>query len=311
MQGAEDRVRVAIRLTSVASEREVWTTRYEYTTEDLINSQDDIAASIDAEIQTHLFPAELERLRDVPDEELDSWGLLARYVTTPFSRTEKYLELWEKVVIREDGYAFAHSQFGEISLKDPDRREQSLHHTNRALDLTPANMWVLRLASSVHARIGDMRYALELAEKADEIGGAVSTFTIRALILNNRFSEALGLGESHTELMKDLFGWNLPYNLAVACIALGKVEEAVAWGRKSVVAGPARRWNWMILACAHALSGNRDEAREALEKAQHAGQYQLSLTDFELGFRRYWRNQSGIVEPTLAAIPLLAALGGD
>ncbi len=302
------RVRLNARLTDANTGQEIWAQRYERTGDDLLDIQDQIVNSIDFEFFDVVMSAEDQHLREVPDAELDAWGLCARtrsmQIVDRASR-DRVRSLLEQAVARDPNFAFAHSLFGlvlsnmifnQFTRQPEEDGRLAIAEANRALALAPNNMVVLNNASVVHRIVGDPEHALHLAERAAQIGGRPWASLTGALITVGRFEEALELGREDADIQ-------VGGQLVTACLALGRLEEALEWARRGTSEIPRSFLNWMSLACVQAAMGRDDQARASFQRAKEIIPT-LTIERYEKGVRIAWRNND-VVEPNVAALRAL------
>lgn len=300
LQRGGNRVRLTARLTDTRSGQELWAQRYERSGDDMLDMQDQLVNSIDYEFFNAILTAEDQRLRDIPDQELDAWGLCARSRMPVVDRAsrDRVRSLLEQAVARDPDFAFAHSLFGwalsvmiynQFTRKPEEDGKLALEQANRALALAPSNMVVLNQASTVHRVVGDPDHAVHLAQRAAQIGGRPWPPLAEARIAVGRFQEALELGRKDPETV-------LPGDMATASLAAGLPEEALEWSRRGTTEAPRAFLNWAYLACAQAELGQADEARASIARAKEIVPT-FTVERFEKGTRIAWRNREDIVEP--------------
>ncbi|MCZ6890876.1 MAG: TIR domain-containing protein, partial [Gammaproteobacteria bacterium] len=272
LQRGGDRVRLTARVTDTHNGRELWAQRYERTGDDMLDMQDQLVNSVDYEFFGAVMAAENERLRDVPDAELDAWGLCARARMPIVDRAsrDRVRSLLEQAVARDPDFAFAHSLFAwvlttmiynQFTRKPEEDGKLALELANRALALARNNMVVLNQASMVHKVVGDPEHAVHLAERAAQIGGRAWPSLANALIGVGRFEDALTLGREEPDMV-------FLTDMVTASLALGRPEEALEWGRRATTQDPQGFLNWCHLACAQAELGQADAARASIERVK-------------------------------------------
>lgn len=150
IQRGGDRIRVTSHFTDTATGNQISAQRYERSGEDLLDIQDQIAASIDFDVFKSIMPSELHRLRDLPDHELDAWGLCARSEIEIVDRAtrDRVVGLLELAIQRDPNFAYAHSLlawkitfivFHQLTRDVEQSRERALAATDTALSLAPTN----------------------------------------------------------------------------------------------------------------------------------------------------------------------------
>lgn len=305
LQRGGDRVRLTARLTDAQSGHELWAQRYERSGDDMLDMQDQLVNSIDYEFFAAIMTAEDQRLRDVPDEELDAWGLCARARMPIVDRAsrDRVRSLLEQAVARDPDFAFAHSLFGwvltmmifnQFSRRPDEDGKLALEQANKALALAHNNMVVLNQASAVHRVVGDPDHALHLAERAAQIGGRPWPPLAQALIAVGRFADALELGREEPEMV-------FTTEMVTASLAVGLPDEALEWARRGTTQDPGSFLNWAYLACAQAELGQADEARASIARAKEIVPT-FTVERFEKGSRVAWRNRDDIIEPVMRGL---------
>jgi len=305
IQGGGNRVRLTVRLTDASTGREVWAQRDERTGDDLFELQDGFVNSIDFELFDPIMTAEHQRLKDVPDDDLDAWGLCARSRMPIVDRAsrDRIRGLLEKAVARDPDFAFAHSLRGVILnqliflqfSRDAERdKRMAIEEVNTALRLAPNNVLVLLQASTVHRCIGDIDHAVHLAERATALGGRPFDSLGAALLQTGRYEDALELGRQEPDYL-------LTSTLVLAALASGRLEEALEWARQGTTQAPNSYLYWMYLAATQAALGRLDDARESVRRSKDIIPT-MTLQRFEKGNRLAWRDDDNIVEPLMTGL---------
>jgi adenylate cyclase len=309
VQRSGDRFRLVTRLTDAASGQEIWAQRYERSGDDLLETQDQLVNSVDFEIFDVIMTAEDNRLRDLPDAELDAWGLCARTRSMQVidrATRDRMRSLLEQAVSRDPNFAFAHSLFGivlaemiynQFSRNAEEDSRLAVQQVDQALALAPNNMVIMDMASFVHGQLGDLDHALYLAERVSQMGGRPWPSQHNALIKLGRYEEALILGREHPDSV-DLL------NMVTASMTLALHEEALDWARQATTEQPKYFLNWAALACVQAALGRDEKARESFARAK-AIVPTLTADRYEKGMRLAWRNREDLVEANVASLRLL------
>lgn len=305
LQRGGERFRLTMRFSVVADGREAWARRIERVGDDLLEIQDQMVNSIDYELFEVVMSEEARRLRDVPDAELDAWGLCARSrmpVVDAASR-DRVRSLIELAIARDPDFAFARALFANLLTawiysqfsRDPEGDAKvALQHANRALALAPNNIVILLHCSLAHRVLGDREHALHLAERATDIGGQTSFPHCGALVALERFKEVVEIANGDVDI-----GW--PGDVVVACLALGKAQQALDWARRGTSEYPQNYLSWAYLACAQAANGKEAEAREPVERVR-AIIPKFTVDKFEKGARLSYGDNDNVVEPVFRAL---------
>ena len=313
LQRGGDRVRMTVRLTDTHNGHELWAQRYERTGDDMLDMQDQLVNSVDYEFFDAVLAAENERLRDVPDEELDAWGLCARSRMPIVDRAsrDRVRSLLEQAVARDPDFAFAHSLYawaltqmvyGLFTRTPEEIGKLALEHANRALALASNNMFVLNQASMVHRVVGDPNHALHLAERAAQIGGRPWPPLTSALVAVGRFEDALALGREEPDMVFPATQAAIQVRaMLIANLALGRPEEALEWGWRATTQAPQDVVTWCFLASVQAALGQADSARASIERAKEiVPTFTMEL--YEKSLRVSWHNREDIVEPLMRGL---------
>jgi len=279
---ALNRVRIACHLTDATTGTEIWSDRFDGTTEDVFELQDRVTASIVGAIEPKLRGAEVARARAKPTADLNAY----------------------------DHYLRA---LGYLSPRTAQNYEQALAELHAALGLD--GDFALALALAAHCRYvrviqgwagigeGELEAMVELAEAALARGGEDPTvLTFAAFVLGwcgKGLPAALQLVErahrlnpgsayglyvegwlrmqaGHADEAIELFGSSIvlsPLDQLSAAAAMaasgqahlmaGREDEAVRWGERAVREAPDSAYAHRVLAAALALAGREEQAAAA------------------------------------------------
>jgi tetratricopeptide (TPR) repeat protein len=292
LQGGEARIRLTIHLTDASTGQELWVQRYDRETGDLFQLQDQLVNSIGHDLFDAVLRVEYRRLREVPDDELDAWGLCARAQRPVIDKAsrERVLELLERAVNLDPRFAMAHSVYGAVVAQIIFNQfthniekysKLALEHTDRALALAPNNVVVLSQAALVQRIVGDPDDALRLAQRESQITGQPSASLLAALMVSGRFDEALEIGNAQPELV-------VSSELVAANMVMKRFDQAYEWARRATTLEPDAFLNWLFLAAVQAQLGQAETAQVSLGRAR-AIVPTISLDLFEDGLRVAWR----------------------
>jgi adenylate cyclase len=281
---AGGRVRIAAQLIETEAGAHVWADRFEGDLADVFDLQDRITESVVTIIEPRLRSAELARVRRQRPENPTVYDLFLRgmahfYVADAPSIAET-LRLLSQAIVSDPGYAPPYALAAQCHVyrinqgwsPDPEAdRLTGADLARTAVRRDPADPTVLALAG--HA-IG------YLTEDYD----ASLALIDQSLALNPNSATALQVGgwarlyagdpETAVEYFQrgtrlnpvDPRRFVLDSGLALACIMLGRAEEALALGRKSVSSAPHWLSGYLAIAVALALLGRMDEARQAVAR---------------------------------------------
>ncbi len=303
LQKGGDRIRVTARVTIAATGQEIWAKRYERSGEDFLDIQDRLSNSIEVDLFDPIMTAEEQRLRHVPDEELDAWGLCARSRGLPVvdrASRDRVRGLLELAIRRDPNFAFAHSVYAmvlstliynQFTRNIEEDRKTVVDHANTALRLAPNNLLVLEQVSFAHRICGDLDHALHLAQRAADASGRPGNTLASALLLRGRFEEALEIGRDSNESAT-------AGTMVMAALAAGRKDEALEWARRGTTEYPQNFLYWVYLAAVQGAQGRIDQAKESVLRARDiVPTFTLEL--FEKGMRIAWRGKDEVIDPVM------------
>ena len=113
VQSTKDRMRISVQLIDGGAGQSLWAERYDRNFQDLFDVQDEITASIIAQLEPELSRAEVARSKSRPPENLDAWGLYHRGMLALRRHTKDDLQqacdLFEDALRRDPTFASAHA----------------------------------------------------------------------------------------------------------------------------------------------------------------------------------------------------------
>lgn len=270
VQRSGERARVSLRLTETKRGEAIWTQRYEQSGEDLFELQDRLVEAIRGALIESIHQAEAVRLRDVPDEQLDAFGLCARAtrnMATDRASRDRQLMLLRRAVRLDPDFGWAHAMLAHtIALlvhnqfsRDPaSDRVEGLAHADRSMTLASVHPAVLGLASLVHCYLGDEADAVRLAERQTEILGYDTDALFAALNRAGRSEEVIERASRQTH--PDL------WSLSVALMMTSRHEQGLECMLKYLAEFPQSYLGWAHAANMLGHLDRLDEALEAVDK---------------------------------------------
>lgn len=308
VQRGGNKVRVRIRLARCSDGEEIWAKRFDRELSDTFELADQLVNTIDFQLFDPLFSAEARRLKGTPVEEVDSWGLCAlareRWVDRESrDRVRGYLEL---AIERDRDFAHAHSMYAgflcqlvwaQFTREPEDTARLALHHSDRALALSPDSITALQSATLVHSILGDHRHALELARRCERICGAPPNTMFKALVSNGLFDEAMTLIDEHPYLEGSTG------NVVLVTLFLGRPEEALDRARRDAGETSWSYLSWAALAAAQSACGQTEVAIRSFRHAQELLPT-LTVDRYEKGQLISWRD-TALIEPAITALRAL------
>ena len=300
----------------------MWARTYQLDGADTSMLIDKLAGNIAIAVALSFDQFERERLKDVPEDQLDAWGLTARSMGLSV-RTNQEAREWlriSRLAVQRDGdWAEAHANLAngilaillasfDCDISDEDLKREALHHCDRAMILDEDSVYNLYRGSRVHRILGNRILALQLAERVNEMtqGRSVSTL-YQALIANGKSQQVVDHARAHTKEITNLAKGAAILTkgsaiLATAQVIVGMYSEAEAELRGCISRSPSGYLLWMRLANVLALQGKSDEAREALAEAIRIGPTDWGLEAFLRRLRITWRSNPDILHPKTSGL---------
>ena len=300
----------------------MWARTYQFDGADTSILIDKLAGNIAIAVALSFDQFERERLKDVPEDQLDAWGLTARSMGLSV-RTDQEAREWLRIgrlaVQRDEDCAEAHANLAngilaillasfDCDISDEDLKREALHHCDRAMILDEDSVYNLYRGSRVHRILGNRILALQLAERVNELtqGRSVSTL-YQALIANGKSQQVIDHARAHTKEITNLAKGDAILTkgsaiLATAQVIVGMYSEAEAELRGCISRSPSGYLLWMRLANVLALQGKSDEAREALAEAIRIGPTDWGLEAFLRRLRITWRGNPDILHPKTSGL---------
>jgi adenylate cyclase len=266
VQKSGSRARVSVRLTETIGGEEIWAQRYEHALEDLFDLQDRLVSAIRGELIEAIRRAEVNRLRDVPDDRLDAFALALRAtidLAADRASRDGQLRLLRRAVARDPELGWVHGALAQTLAervhdqfsRDPDNdRIEAVAEAERAVELAPDEAPVLGLAARVHCHVGDPARALYLAERQRAILGYDTDALFLSLIYTGRSEDVIERAARQPN--PDLHTVSLAYMMA------SRHEEGVEHMRNHLAKAPRDYLGWITLAN---MLGHLDRVEEGLE----------------------------------------------
>jgi TolB-like protein len=112
VQQAGPRLRVTVQLVEAETGRTIWSERFDGTTEDVFDLQDDIAARVAGAVEPNLLLAEAGRLQNKPTEDMAAYDLVLRAMphilkVPTLEDFRKGVALLDQAIARDPDYAVA------------------------------------------------------------------------------------------------------------------------------------------------------------------------------------------------------------
>jgi TolB-like protein len=311
---SDERWRVNLKLSRGDDGTQLWSGRYDESG-DSLKASDSISRVAAIDLSQAINRREVERVVNLDDEHLEAYGLCMKSLATFNSpatmqvRKER-LERLRLAVQRDPDFAMAHVVLGSalstsvttmFSRTPTEDVREALEHVGQALALAPGNPIVMHGAVMPYRVFGDEALALNLAERANVIGGTDAFFGGGAL--GNQLFGCLvqaGRVDEAIERMRD----SQPppeWMLHVAYAVKGDWREALTWAQRAVTTTPLLYLRWAELANALAMLGRIDEARDAIVRVRGMVPT-FKFRYYEKGMRIAWRNREPVVESQLCGL---------
>src|SRR3954470_3726161 len=242
-----ERVRIAINLVQMSTERHLWAESYEFNPRDVLAVQGEVARDVARRIRGKVTPEEQVRLtasRRVDPEAYEAYLIGRAYLAkaqVPMNWT-RAKEYFEKAIEKDPGYAPAYGSLAELhtrnrgsSIRNPgDARVQARRWGEKALKLDET----LAEAHNALGRVAQQEWDWATAEREYR----------RAIELNPSYPEART-------------------NYTMFLYAMLRFEEAVAEARRAQQVDPSSPFVNTWAGAAYFLSGRVEEAMASLQKA--------------------------------------------
>ena len=315
-------IRASVVISEARGRRQLWARTYQFDGADTSILIDKLAGNIAIAVALSFDQFERERLKDVPEDQLDAWGLTARSMGLSV-RTNQEAREWLRIgrlaVKRDEDCAEAHANLAngilaillasfDCDISDEDLKREALHHCDRALILDEDKIFNLNRGSRVHLVLGNRMLALQLAKRVNELTQGRSVAALyQALIANGKSKQVIDHARDHVENIADFYKDALIFtkgtsNLATAQVIVGKYSEAEAELRGCISRSPSAYLLWMRLANVLALQGKSDEAREALAEAIRIGPSDWGLGAFLRRLRIKWGDNPDVLRPLTSGL---------
>lgn len=280
---AGSRVRVTAELEDAHDGRQVWSSRYDRELDDLIAVQDEITAAIAGAIGPAVIQSEmLHAIRRSP-ENPDAWDCIHRgfwhlYRHTPEDITkarawaERGLELQADLSMAHSIIAFSH-MYGIIygwSKNRADSLASAMSAAEAAVALERDNPTALTALGFALSLEGDRERALAVLERAVDVNpsSALALWSLGATLnISGRPEEGIPMVEKAMRLSpRDPLMHEFLFTIGAAHFQAGRYEEAVDYVERSLALNADQPAAWRVLAAAHAMLGNMNQAQKAVRQ---------------------------------------------
>ncbi len=271
-------LRVLAQLIDTEEDRQLWAHRFEGTSEDVFDFQDEIVNHVAGAISRKIAIGELERLKSRRTASLDAYDLYLRASAPPLPITSNIIEsiaLLDQALAIDPDFVPAIIQgglcrinfvrFGPLNMRDNFLAEtQGLLSAAHRLAHDDPGTWMLTV--QFHLVSGDLPEAMTNAEAG--VRRHPHNIDLRAFkAAGHMYASETNMAMAEISAIKALHvptHWpRLLDNTSAICHLLdGDYETALKFGKQSMVSAPEVALFRRAIAAAHALLNQLDKARE-------------------------------------------------
>ena len=242
LQLLDEGIRASVVMSEAREGLHMWAQTYQFDGDETSILIDKLAGNIAAAIAFSFAKIERERLKDVPEDQLDAWGLVARCMGLSM-RTNQEAREWLRIgrlaVQRDENYAEAHANLADgiraillasfdCDISDEDLKREALHHCDRALILDEDKIFNLNRGSRVHLVLGNRMLALQLAKRVNELTQGRSVAALyQALIANGKSKQVIDHARDHVENIADFYKDALNFTKGTSNLATAQVLSLI------------------------------------------------------------------------------------
>jgi TolB-like protein len=280
LRKAASRVRITGQLIDASTGANLWSARFDGNLDDIFDLQDQLTGSVVGAIMPRLEQAEIERARHKPTGSLDAYDYYLRGMANLHLGTresiDEALRLFYQAIELDPDYAAAYGvaawcyvwrKLNGWMTDRPREMAEGERLARRAIELGQNDAVALTRAGHGLAHFaGDHDGSVALLDRARTLNpNLASAWFLGGFVRNWRgepddaivhFNQAMRLSPLDPEM------YRMQAGVAIAHLFAGRFEEAAAWSRKSFLEMPSYL---MVVVSSHALAGQMDEARRALE----------------------------------------------
>jgi adenylate cyclase len=284
LRKAGNRVRIGCQLVEAASGQHLWAERFDGTLEDSFDLQDKITESVIGSVGPMLRGAEVERARRKPEASQDVYDLTCRAIPHAFAETaadnEEALRLLSLALKMDPGYPSVNALVAwcrqQRHLMDwpgaqDDDRETAKRQAQVAIAGGDEFPLALALGGAVRAALTrDHDSALAAVDRATMISpnaAIILGFDALTRCVCGAHDKAIEHAEKAMRLspLEPLI-YHAAFALALACLFIGRNEEAVSHARRAVEGNRNFAFPYWVLALACARLGQREETMQAVRQ---------------------------------------------
>src|SRR6516165_3219754 len=288
LRKAGNRVRISCQLVEAASGEHLWAERFDGTLEDSFDLQDQITESLIGSVGPVLRGAEFERARRKPEASQDAYDLVCRAIPAAFAETaednQEALRLLGLVFETDPDHAFANAlaawcrqqrHLMNWSRGEDDDREAAKRLARSAISHGADFPLALAVAGAVRAALTrDHDSALAAVDRATMINpnaAAVLGFDALTRCLCGAYDKAIEHAQKALRLSPvEPLLYYAAVALGLACLFIGRNEEAVTHARKAIDGNRNFALAYSILAMGCIRLGQSEEASQAVRQLTSA-----------------------------------------
>ena len=279
------RLRITAQLIDAPTGHHIWAERYDRELEDIFDLQDEITQTIAAAIEPELSAREREAAARKPPESLGAWETFQRAMWFFYGAEREQrplaIELFDKAIAADPrfapSYAYkSYSHYSEVIMGWTDDPEYHLSAgmqcAKKAIALDPRDAVGYFAIGRIHMLRGEHDASLAALEKAIALNpNAFYAYhgLAMTLVLAGRAEEGIEISIRGERVSpRDPLLWASVVVRALACILLGRYEQAVAYADQTrQFQAPYGYWPYATKASALAQLGRLEEARGLLASA--------------------------------------------
>jgi TolB-like protein/Tfp pilus assembly protein PilF len=277
------RVRITAQLIDTASGIHIWAERYDRELEDIFDLQDEITATIAAQIEPEVGAAERHRAQHKAPNSLDAWD---KYHLA-FSKVYQYTkqtncearELFREVIELDPYFGSAHMGLAYTLYLDAlyfgaeineALLDGALNEAERAVALDDRDAMHHFILGRVHLIRKEYDQSIGNLETAVSLNPCMATAHCGlgdSLAFSGRFEEAVSHFEDAVRLgPRDTRRWAMLVYGSLTLMLLERYDESIAWAREAVRLPNSIFWTDAQLVAVLTRAQRPDEARVAVEK---------------------------------------------
>jgi len=278
---AGNRLRVTAQLLDGATGEHIWADRYDRDLQDLFALQDEINGMIVGRLEPELGVAERTRAIQKPTQNLGAWdcyhlGLSQMYRFTREGNVEAQ-RLLRRAIEFDPRFAQAHARLAYCMILEmvyfdarpaPEVLEEVLRLAQSAVALDAEDAFCLMALGRVHIARREYEMGLAACKAALALNpsmGIAYCGVGDALAYSGRLADAIPYFEEAIRLSpNDPWRWAFYSYGALACILVGRFEQAVEWAQKAILVPNCQYWARAHLAAALGYLGRTAEAAATL-----------------------------------------------